>query len=149
MITKFDIFESLNESIHTWDFDPKDGILDQKNKRRPKMGDYVIVEQTYHKSYPQALYDTINGKIGFIMDIVKEKYSPEECFVLYENVPVELRNPKDREESFPTQIYFDSYGVRKFPVYDIQYWSKNKEDLTPDKIENYLRVKKLSHQFDM
>jgi len=137
------------ETIRTWDFDPKDGLLNQKNKRRPKIGDYVIVEQTYHESYPQSLYDTINGKIGYVMDIVKEKYSPEECYLKFENVPLELRTAKKSEQWFPTQIYFDSYGVRKFPVYDIQYWSNSKDDLTPEKIEHYLRVKKLSNRFDL
>lgn len=113
MITKFKIFESINEG-------------------RPQIGDYVICDVSEQYSSSDKLFfatieaiDFISKNIGYIWKIPDH----QNYLVKYFNIPEDLE-----KFIFHYSDYRDYEGPKKgnsilVDIENIKHWSKNKEEL--------------------
>ena len=100
-----------------------------KTSDKPMVDDYVICDD----SLPEVS-EFVNNSIGVIVMLEHDKNGNIEYVVEYDNIP------EDIISEFEHKYYGmgNGYGYcRNMLVYEIIYWSKNKED-----VEEYLTEKK-------
>jgi len=99
MITKFKIFENVNEN-------------------EPEVGDYVIASSN---DFLIDLNEFTKNRIGRLYNIFKPLYVDDLSYtVIYDNIPKEL-------DCYTFKVY-DEEAI-SLDKEDIKYWSKDKEDL--------------------
>ena len=115
MITKFKIFESINEG-------------------RPKINDYVLCDMTTHFSDADKLFPVTNKAIEFInnnIGLIYKQPNQNSYLVKYFNIPEDLE-----KFIFHYSDYRDYEGPKKgnsilVDIENIKYWSINKQELMP------------------
>jgi len=90
------------------------------NNTKPEIGDYVLCKENDF-----SMSNFLDCNIGKILEFVKKDNGIDSMYIIeYSNVPRNLRY-----RFFPPN---NNYNYLRFSHIDnIEYWSKNKEDLEP------------------